>query len=68
MPVSQKIASKYARLFADKEMLRKLLGGENGTMPADLKAIQATLAKKLADRKIMESLVNDYMKGAGIKL
>ncbi len=68
MPVSPKIAAKYAKLFTDKDLIRKLLGGNNGTMPADLKVIQEVLAKKLADRKIMEALVNDYMKGAGIRL
>jgi len=59
--ISSKISLKYSKLFADTSALRRIIN-DRGTMPADIRAIQKVLAAKLADRKFMEGLVNEYVR------
>ncbi len=65
--ISSKISLKYSKLFADTNALHKIING-NGTMPADIRAIQKVIAAKLADRKLMEGLVNEYLRAGEMRV
>ncbi len=65
--ISSKISLKYTKLFVDTNALRKIIN-DNGTMPADIRAIQTVIAAKLADRKFMEGLVNEYVKAGEMRV
>jgi hypothetical protein len=65
--ISSKIALKYTKLFVDTNALHKIIN-DRGTMPADIRAIQKVIAAKLADRKLMEGLLNEYLRAGEMRV
>jgi len=61
------IPKKYLNQFVDEPLIKKRLVYP-GTIPADLNAMRAAIAVKLADRKFLESFVNDVIQSGQVKV